>query len=531
MSRRAASFALLAACARGASVWPLPASISLDGRVIALSDSFTFTTTTPTPLLAAAFDRYAAILALRAPPLTPTNATPAPSAPPLAALAVALRSTDEALDVGTSEAYNLTVDAHAATLAADTVFGALRGLETFAQLVEARGAGGAARVVAAAAVADSPRFAHRGALVDTARHFIPLRVLFDFIDAMAANKMNVFHWHLTDDQSFPYVSAALPALAAEGAFGKLASHTYAPADVAAVIAYARARGVRVVSEFDTPGHTMSWGAGAPGLTTTCFAPNGSVTGTGPVDPTREENFAIIGALIAEAASVFPDAYMHIGGDEVDYTCWKSNPGVVAWMAAHGMAGNFSALESYFVQRVIGLVAAAGKRAVGWQELYDNRLALPAGTIVDVWKYHSFPCQAPPLPPKPTWQSEIANVTAAGFFAILSSPWYLNVISYGVDWPPYYAADPTDFEGTAEQKARVLGGELSMWGEWADSTNLISRTWPRGSAVAERLWSPASTTDVGDATRRIAELRCRLVARGLAAGPLGPGYCPGEFDAR
>jgi hexosaminidase len=114
-------------------------------------------------------------------------------------------------------------------------------------------------------------------------------------------------------------------------------------------------------------------------------------------------------------------------------------------------------------------------------------------------------------------------------ALLSSPWYLNVIDYGADWEQFYSAEPLSFNGSAAQKRLVIGGELSLWTEWIDSSNLLSRAWPRGSAVAERLWSPESVTDLADATERINDQRCRLIGRGLPAGPLDPGFCPVEFE--
>ena len=104
----------------------------------------------------------------------------------------------------------------------------------------------------------------------------------------------------------------------------------------------------------------------------------------------------------------------------------------------------------------------------------------------------------------------------GYRAILSSPWYLNYISYGPDWPTYYKVDPQAFEGTQEQKELVIGGTACMWGEWVDGTNLISRSWGRGLAIGERLWSHKATTDIKDATRRIWEHRCRYLRRGLQA---------------
>jgi hexosaminidase len=519
-------FSALAVLCASASLWPAPKTVSFGDGLLSLDPStFTFTSSTPTPILTASFSRYMAIVTIRIPPLTPTDALVVGV---ISALSITLRSTSETLGFNTSEAYELTVSSTGSTLVADTVFGALRGLETFSQLVEFSATTGNA-VVREATILDAPRFQHRGALVDTSRHFIGVPTLLAFLDAMAYNKLNVFHWHIVDSNSFPYVSTTFPALSGMGAYGNLSSHTYSPTDVAAVIQYARERGIRTIPEFDTPGHSTSWGIGEPGLTTACFDANGTADGTGPIDPTRKATYDFMQALFAEIAAVFDDDYVHIGGDEVDFTCWQSNPNITVWMAANGMAGNYSALESYYVQRIINLVTTLPKHAIGWQELFDNGLALPSSTIVNVWKFHNSP--AVPKPGGPTWQEEMAKVTAAGFYTVLSSPWYLNVIEYGVDWTDFYASEPLNFTGSAAQKALVLGGELSMWGEWVDATNLLSRTFPRGSAVAERLWSPADQRDVDDATARISDMRCRLIARGLAAEPLDPGFCPGEFIER
>ena len=416
------SFLLFAWCcglSGGTSLWPLPASVSFDDGVVALAPSITFTSGTPTPILSRAFTRYLAILAIRIAPLSPTAASVVGT---ISSLAVTLQTADEALAFNTSEAYVLRVAAGGATLTADTVFGALRGLETFSQLAEFSAAAGGA-VARAAVVRDAPRFRHRGALVDTSRHFVGVPTLFSFLDAMAYTKLNVFHWHIVDSNSFPYVSAVFPALSGMGAFGNLSSHTYTPADVAAVIAYARDRGIRTIPEFDTPGHSTSWGIGVPGLTTACFSPNGTADGTGPIDPTRNSTYAFLQRFFAEIASVFPDDYVHIGGDEVDFSCWASNPAVVRWMAENGIAGNFSALESYYVQRVIGIVSAlpGPRHSIGWQELFDNGLALPPSTIVNVWKYHNSPTA--PAPHSPTWQGEMENVTKAGYLVSFAHPIY------------------------------------------------------------------------------------------------------------
>lgn len=412
----------------GTSLWPLPQSLSLDPTALALSPTFTFTTSSTSASLQAAFARTLSAMRVAVPPTSPFNGSISGT---LSSIQVTLGSTDEGLVFNVSEAYTIEITAGSATgtLTADTLYGALRGLETLSQLAEYVGTTGGI-LVRAATIQDAPRFPHRGALVDTSRHFIPVGVLLAFLDAMAYNKMNVFHWHLSDDNSFPWQSVTFPGLAGKGAWGGLPSHTYSPQAVQQVIAYAKARGIRVVVELDTPGHTTSWGLGHPNFTTPCYFPNGTLTGTtGPANPTLNDTYTFLAALYAEVAAVFPDAYMHVGGDEVAFDCWASNPSISAWMAENGFkAGDYAGLESYYVQKNLGLVAAAGKRAVGWQELFDNHLELAKGTVVNVWKYHNSP--TPQKPGGLTWQSEMANVTAAGYLTLLSSPWYLNVISYG-----------------------------------------------------------------------------------------------------
>lgn len=425
------------------ALWPQPTSVQLLGPTLSLDPaSFAFTTGSSSALLTRGLARYKKLTFLpAAPQWWPPQ--PAPTAA-LARLVVTVGSDDEGLTLGTSEAYNFSLPSAGGdgALFADTVFGALRGLETFSQMVGFLG--GASFLVNVAVVADAPRFPHRGALVDTARHFLALPALQAFVDGLAYTKMNVLHWHIVDAESFPYASAAFPGLAAKGAYAPAASHTYSQADVTALIAYAKDRGIRVVVEFDTPGHSNAWGPGQPGLLTECYNASGQADGTfGPINPTIDSTWTFLAAFFAEVAAVFPDPYIHVGGDEVSFDCWESNPDVVAWMAANGMAGNASALESYYVQRLLKLVQALGKTPIGWQEIFDNGLDLTPDTLVHVWKN-----------PFSAGQEELARATAAGKRVLLSAGWYLNYISYGPVWEAAYVNDPLNFTGTAEQKVRA-----------------------------------------------------------------------------
>uniref|UniRef100_A0A8D0AL58 Beta-hexosaminidase n=1 Tax=Sander lucioperca TaxID=283035 RepID=A0A8D0AL58_SANLU len=374
--------------------------------------------------------------------------------------------------VTSDESYELSVDLPYAVLKAPKVWGALHGLETFSQLVYEDQYG-------AVSISDFPRFAHRGILLDSSRHFLPLKVILANLETMAMNKFNVFHWHIVDDQSFPYLSRTFPQLSQQGAYHPY-THVYTPADVKMVIEFGRLRGIRVVPEFDTPGHTQSWGKGQKDLLTPCYSgskPSGSF---GPVNPILNTTYDFMSQFFKEISTVFPDAYVHLGGDEVDFTCWKSNPDIQKFMDQQGYGQDYKKLESFYIQKCV--------------------LLLKPDTLIHVWKGN-----------QEQYQSEMANVTSAGYKTLLSTPWYLNRISYGQDWHGHYKADPQDFNGTEEQKKLVIGGEACLWGEYVDATNLTPRLWPRASAVAERLWSAKDVTDINDAFNRLSVHRCRMVA--------------------
>jgi hexosaminidase len=378
------------------------------------------------------------------------------------------------------ESYILDVAAGGAILKSPVVAGALHGLETFLQLV-APGAGGFE--VPAIHIEDRPRFAWRGLMLDSSRHWMPLEVVERNLDAMAAVKLNVFHWHLSDDQGFRAESKNYPRLQELGSDGQY----YTQDQMRHVVAFARERGIRVVPEFDVPGHATSWLAAYPEL---AAAPGPYDIGLdfggfdGTMDPTKEDTYTFLDGFIGEMATLFPDRYFHIGGDEVNGRQWKASESIQAFAKEKSLDGN-KALQLYFNRRIEKILEKYGKTPVGWDEILDP--GLPAGTVIQSWR------GAAPL----------AEAASEGFGAILSAGYYLDHLSpasyhYGVD----PLGGPVE-QLTPEQSALILGGEACMWGELVDPETVDSRIWPRLAAIAERLWSPKETTDVDSMYVRLA----------------------------
>jgi hexosaminidase len=391
--------------------------------------------------------------------------------------------------LGEDESYELTVSDSAASLDAPTTLGVLRGLQTFLQLVQITPTGFA---VAAVAIKDQPRFPWRGLLIDVSRHFIPIDVLKRNIDGMAAVKMNVLHWHLSDDQGFRAESKKFPKLTGMGSDGQF----YTQEEIRDFIAYAHQRGIRVLPEFDMPGHSRSWFLGYPELASGPGPYSLEGGGIDPImDPTRESTYKFLGKFIAEMAKLFPDAYFHIGGDEVNGKQWDANPKIQEFMRAHGMKNNQD-LQAYFNQRLQKILAKNHKIMVGWDEILHPDL--PKTIVVQSWR----------------GQASLAAAAKQGYSGLLSYGYYLDLM-----WPAarHYAIDPMADAAatlTPEEKSRILGGESCQWAEWVTPENIDSHIWPRNAAIAERLWSPQSVTDVASMYARLNAVSLDLEWLGL-----------------
>ena len=388
------------------------------------------------------------------------------------------------------ESYSLAVTPTQIQLKAQTVVGALHGMQTLLQLVQVSGN---RYVLPAVTIADSPRFRWRGLMVDCGRHFEPIPVLKRTLDGMAAVKLNVFHWHLTEDQGFRIESKLYPRLTSVGSDGLF----YTQAEAAEIVRYARDRGIRVVPEFEMPGHSTAWLVAYPELAT-ARPPSAIRREFGisdhALDPTREETYTFIARFLGEMATIFPDPYVHIGGDETQCPEWKTDPRILAFMRAHALA-NPDALQAYFNQRVLKILSGLHKHMVGWDEILNP--ALPRDVVVQ------------------SWRGEKSLVAGAqqGYQGILSAGYYLDAMNTAGE---HYLVDPLPSKTvlSPEQQKLILGGEICMFAEHIDERSIDSRLWPRSAAIAERFWSAGSLTDVDDMYRRLQGVSIELESLGL-----------------
>ena len=436
---RALIFILLATAAR-AALMPLPAKMTRGAGRLAVESRFSITNH---GCPAAAVARFRARIARQTgipligagQSLTVNCHAPAPVWPTL----------------GEDESYILDVTVGGASLAAPTTTGVLRGFETFSQLI-APGPDGFE--VPAVHIEDRPRFPWRGLMLDVSRHWMPVDVVKRNLDAMAAVKLNVFHWHLSDDQGFRVESKLFPRLQQLGSDGDF----YTQDQIRDVVAYARDRGIRVVPEFDMPGHATSWVVGMPELAASpgpfqierkwgIFAP--------VLDAANERTYTFLDAFIGEMAGLFPDPFFHIGGDEVEDAQAKK-------------------LQPRFNQRVQALVKKHGKTMAGWDEVLAPGLA--PDTLVQSWR----------------GPEALAETAKKGYRGILSHGYYLN---YLLPASTHYAVDPGNAEG-------ILGGEACMWAEYVSAETVDAVIWPRMAAIAERFWSGKDITDVDSMYQRM-----------------------------
>jgi hexosaminidase len=334
------------------------------------------------------------------------------------------------------ESYTLTVRPLELSLSAQTPYGVLRGLETILQLVERTDS---TISIPALTIEDRPRYPWRGLMIDVSRHWMPKQVILRNLDAMAAVKLNVLHLHLSDDQGFRVESRLFPRLQTEGSGGNY----YTQDDVREIVGYAADRGIRVVPEFDLPGHVTSLLVAYPRL--------GS--GPGPytlarqygireatLDPTRDDVYTFLDSFFREMARLFPDPFVHIGGDEVSAkTEWNTNPRIQQFMRDHRIESN-DALQAYFNRRLQTILTSVGRSLVGWDEILDDSLSAPV--VIQAWRSHE----------------KLFEAVHAGFAGILSAGWYLD---HKLPAGELYRVDPAKL-----RDAVTIVPDSARWTTWS-----------------------------------------------------------------
>jgi hexosaminidase len=469
------------------NLMPVPASLRFNPGRLAITSTFSIAITGHSDArLTAAIHRTLQRLAAR------TGLTFALVSPrQVDALEIQCQGPGKAIPaVDEDESYSIEVTSTQATLNAPTVVGAIRGLETFLQLL---GGDKDGYFIPAVSIQDKPRFPWRGLMIDIGRHWQPMEVIKRNLDGMAAVKLNVLHLHITEDQGFRIESKKYPELHQKGSDGNF----YTQAEMREIIEYARMRGIRVIPEFDMPGHTTSWFVSHPELASKpgpyqierqwgIFEP--------VMDPSNEQLYELLDGFLGEMAALFPDPYMHIGGDEVEGKDWKENPKIQAFIQEKGLKDNHG-IQAYFNQRLSKILTKHGKIMIGWDEALHPDL--PKNIVIQSWR----------------GQQSLADAAKKGYQGILSNGYYIDLMQ--PTWQ-HYLNDPipNNTTLTSEEQKLILGGEATMWSEWVSPETIDSRVWPRTAAIAERFWSPREIKDVDDMYRRLAVVSLRLEDVGL-----------------
>ena len=410
------------------------------------------------------------------------------------------------------EGYDLTVAPERVTLTARSAHGLFNGSITLWQLMTARQPEKGVRI-AALHVVDYPRFAWRGLLLDSARHFQSPEFVKRFIDAMALHKLNVMHWHLTDDQGWRVEIKRYPKLTQVGAWrdpqpdeaalvdsatGKYGGY-YTQEQIRDIVRYAEARFVTIVPEIDMPGHAQAAVASYPQIGVTGKQPPvssdwGINTWLYNVD---ESTFSFIDNVLSEVIDLFPSPYVHVGGDEAAKDQWQASPLVQERMRRLGIRDE-QALQGYFTARLEGFLSAHHRRLIGWDEILES--GLPAGAIVM------------------SWRGTAGAVAAArhGDDVIMSPDpvMYLDHLQGdGPDEPPgrvkvlsladVYNFEPVPRDLSPEQARHVIGAQANLWSEYLTSAERVElAAFPRAAALAERVWSPPERADWPDFVARM-----------------------------
>jgi hexosaminidase len=513
--------------AQQTDVMPIPASVKLSKENYRLTDNFTITVTglADDRLYKEAsrfMQRLSEKTGLFFKTWNITNANTNPSAP------LKIHSIKKGIvQVDMEESYALRVNNSEIKLSAASDIGAIRGLETLLQLVASDPNG---FYFQGANIADHPRFAWRGLLLSQPYHFMPMDVIKRTLDAMAMVKMNVFHLYISDDQGYTIESKVFPKLHQKASGGNYFTHL----QVAEIIEYADQRGIRVIPEIDLPGHSTAILTAFPELASNkrtyalqdhwgVFDPT--------IDPTQESTYVFLNTLLTEVASLFPDHYFHIGGDENTGNDWAKNQSIQAFMKKQGLQ-DAVALQNYFNKRIQKILQRSNKTIVGWDEILMKKMDdAKAKAYFEKGEFAQLiETKVPKDIVVQSWRGMEALLASAknGYKSILSKGYYIDLVQatdyhYLNDPIPYLnkviipdsEANFNRFESeiikkiqngdrilSPQEEKLIIGGEATMWTEHVSPETIDSRLWPRTAAIAERLWSPENIRDVDDMYRRL-----------------------------
>ncbi|KAJ6622729.1 N-acetylhexosaminidase [Mycena sp. CBHHK59/15] len=529
-------------------LWPIPRTLTTGNDVLILSPAFSIAVNVndpPEDLLAAVSQTKVYLQTDKLQRLVlgrgSSDAGALKTAPMLHSLTITLQhdkavlpiSSEAVKDVSNrSEGYTLSIprDGRPAVLSANSTLGLFRGLTTFTQFWYDFNGVTYTNVGPVSIVNDTPAYPYRGFMLDTSRNFFPVADIKRTLDAMSWVKINTFHWHIVDSQSFPLVVPEFPELSQKGAYS--ASEVYSPADVQEIVSYAATRGIDVLMEIDSPGHTAIIAASHPEyIACSQASPWSTFANEPPAGQLRLATPAVVNftaSLFSAVAKVMPSKYFSTGGDELNTECYAQDAQTQADLKSSGKTLE-QALNT-FTTATHGALTKLGKTPVVWEEMVlDHNVTLSNQTLVMVWI-----------------SSQNAAQVAAKNFRIVHSPsdyFYLDCGSgewIGDDpsgnswcdpfktWQKSYTFNPLE-NLTSAQTHLVLGGQQLLWTEQSDPNNLDSIAWPRAATSAEIFWTGArlpdgSPLDGSEALPRLHELRYRMVQRGVRAIPLQPQWC-------
>ncbi|XP_072161978.1 chitooligosaccharidolytic beta-N-acetylglucosaminidase-like [Bemisia tabaci] len=448
------------------------------------------------------------------------------------------------------ESYELTVSERgysvAATIKAETYLGVRHGTETLSQLIIFDDHVKELIIPSVVTVQDRPEFPHRGLLLDTARNFFSVDKIRRVLDAMAASKLNTFHWHINDAQSFPMQSVAFPQLTKYGSYSP--EKVYSHDDIQSIIEYAKVRGIRVIPELDAPGHVgEGWSHlndGKPEQDLlACFNARPwqqycTEPPCGQLNPTSERVYDMLLDIYTEMGQLFESDIFHMGGSEININCWNSTNSIVNWMKKSGLglsAEDFFELWDIFQRRALERLEKANPR-VRHAMLWTSSLTLnprltkyldPAKYVIHINTKAS--------------DKSIGDIVANGYPVVFSNQDALYLFcgvgsksakegecSPYVSWQKIYENNPLTIlkeQGVdpATAKNLTLGQEILLWSEQTDEKDIDVRLWPRAAAMAERTWSnPQESWRV--AKSRFLHHRERLAQRGFGTESIETEWC-------